>query len=100
LGVRSLALGVPVIIVECIDILQEIVGWGRGKELRGSKIVVTPVENGDIPQGVAPTPLQEFQGGWEQGCSINIRDKEEVGSTEDKNWLVPPLRDIPRVLMF
>jgi hypothetical protein len=33
----------------------------------------------------APTPLQEFQGGWEQGCSINIRDKEEVGSTEDKD---------------
>jgi hypothetical protein len=74
-GVGGLPLGVPVIIVECMDILQEIVGWCRGKELRVSKVVVTPMENGDIPRGVAPTPLQEFQGGWEQGCSINIRDK-------------------------
>jgi hypothetical protein len=69
-----------VIIMECMDILQDIVDWGRDKELEGSKIVVTPVESGDTLQEVAPILPLEAQGGWEQECSISIKDTEGVGS--------------------
>jgi hypothetical protein len=84
-GVGSLPFRVLVIIVECMDILQDIVDWGRDKELKGSKVVVTPVESGDTLQEVAPILLLEAQGGWEQECSISIKDTEGVGSTEDKD---------------
>jgi hypothetical protein len=52
--IGGLPFGVYVIIVEFMDILQEIAGkgWGKGKELEGSKVVVIPVGIGDIPQGM------------------------------------------------
>jgi hypothetical protein len=59
--------------------------WGRDKELKGSKVVVTPVESGDTLQEVAPILPLEAQGGWEQECFISIKDTEGVGSTEDKD---------------
>jgi hypothetical protein len=68
-----------------MDILQDIVDWGRDKELEGSKVVVTPVKSGDTLQEVAPILPLEAQGGWEQECSISIKDTEGVGSTENKD---------------
>jgi hypothetical protein len=68
-----------------MDILQDFVDWGRDKELEGSKVVVTSEESGDTLQEVAPILPLEAQGGWEQECSISIKDTEGVGSTENKN---------------
>jgi hypothetical protein len=42
-----------------MDILQDIVDWGRDNELEGSKVVATPIESGDTLQEVAPIlPLE------------------------------------------
>jgi hypothetical protein len=49
------------------DILQDIVDWGRDKELEGSKVVVTPVESGDTLQRGCPHSPPKSPGGMGAG---------------------------------